>query len=70
MMNTLRVFRSPRDIVWGRGTFSHLREIPGKRVLIVTDRVMTKLGVTARAIDSFRKVVWRQGFLMKWSRSL
>lgn len=55
MVNTPRVFRSPRDIVWGRGTFSHLREIPGKRVLIVTDQVMTKLGVTARAMDSFRK---------------
>ena len=55
MVNTPRVFRSPRDIVWGRGTFSHLGEIPGKRVLIVTDQVMTKLGVTARATDYFRK---------------
>jgi alcohol dehydrogenase class IV len=55
MVKTQRVFRSPRDIVWGRGTFSHLSEIPGKRVLIVTDQVMTKLGVTAKATGFFRK---------------
>jgi alcohol dehydrogenase class IV len=54
-MSTLRVFRSPRDIVWGRGTFSHLQNIPGRRVLIVTDGVMTALGVTDRAKGYFRK---------------
>jgi alcohol dehydrogenase class IV len=54
-MGTLRVFRSPRDIVWGRGTFSHLQNIPGRRVLIVTDGVMTELGVTDRAKEYFRK---------------
>jgi alcohol dehydrogenase class IV len=55
MANALRVFRSPRDIVWGRGTFSYLRDITGKRALIVTDRVMTSLGVTARAKDYLQK---------------
>jgi alcohol dehydrogenase class IV len=54
-MSALRVFRSPRDIVWGRGTFSHLQDLPGRRVLIVTDGVMTALGVTDRAKDYFRK---------------
>ncbi len=54
-MNTPRIFRSPRDIVWGRGTFSHLGNSPGKRALIVTDKVMTGLGVPARAVDYFEK---------------
>jgi alcohol dehydrogenase class IV len=54
-MDTLRVFRSPRDIVWGRGALSHLGNVRGKRALIVTDEVMTALGVTVKAKDSFRK---------------
>jgi hypothetical protein len=54
-MNPFRAFRSPRDIVWGRGTFSHLGAVPGKRALIVTDGVMTKLGVTARAREHLQK---------------
>jgi alcohol dehydrogenase class IV len=54
-MNTMRVFRSPRESVWGRGAFSHLRSIPGKRALIVTDGMMTKLGVTARAKEDLQK---------------
>ena len=54
-MGGVRVFRSPRDIVWGRGTFSHLQTIPGARALIVTDRVMTALGVVDRAKDYFKK---------------
>ncbi len=54
-MNPLRVFRSPRDIVWGRGAFSHLEAVPGKRALIVTDGVMAKLGVTARAEEHLQK---------------
>lgn len=48
-MSTLRIFRCPRDIIWGRGSISYLENIAGKRALIVTDQVLTKLGVTARA---------------------
>ncbi len=48
-MNPPRLFRCPRDLVWGRGSFAHLENINRKRVLIVTDRVMTNLGVTLRA---------------------
>ena len=48
-MSTVRIFRSPRDIVWGRGSLGHLEKIPGKKALIVTDPVMTKLGWVARA---------------------
>ena len=55
MTAAFRVFRSPREIVWGRGTFSHLQKIPGTRALIVTDQVMTALGVTDRARDLFHK---------------
>lgn len=55
MMNSWKRFRSPRDIVWGRGSFSYLESIPGKRALIVTDKIMTKLGVTDRAKAYLRK---------------
>ena len=54
-MDTWRIYRSPRDIIWGRGSFSYLENIPGKRVLIVTDKVMTKMGVTARAKGYLQK---------------
>lgn len=55
VMDTRRIYRSPRDIIWGRGSFSYLENIPGKRVLIVTDKVMTKMGVTARAKGYLQK---------------
>lgn len=54
-MNPPRIFRCPRDIVWGRGGLAHLENIGRKRVLIVTDRVMTSLGVTSRAEEFLRK---------------
>lgn len=54
-MGAMRIFRSPRDIVWGRGSVSHLESIPGKKALIVNDPMMTKLGTAARARDYLRK---------------
>jgi len=54
-MSTMRIFRSPRDIVWGRGSISYLENIPGEKGLIVTDPVMTKLGAAARARDYLQK---------------
>jgi alcohol dehydrogenase class IV len=54
-MTPPRIFRTPRNIVWGRGSFSHLEQVPARRVLIVTDQVLTKLGVTDRAISFLKK---------------
>jgi alcohol dehydrogenase class IV len=54
-MSALRIFRSPRDIVWGRGSIAQLQNIPGEKALIVTDGVMTKLGTTARTRDYLQK---------------
>lgn len=54
-MNPPRSFRCPRDIHWGRGSLAHLETIGRKRALIVTDAVMTRLGVTARAEELLRK---------------
>ncbi|MEW6335682.1 MAG: iron-containing alcohol dehydrogenase, partial [Thermodesulfobacteriota bacterium] len=51
----IRTFRSPRDIIWGRGSLGHLEKIPGKRALIVTDPVMTALGTAARAEGYLQK---------------
>ncbi len=48
-MTAPRVFRTPRDIIWGRGSLSHLANISGNRALIVTDPSMTRLGVAERA---------------------
>ncbi|MEW6335684.1 MAG: iron-containing alcohol dehydrogenase [Thermodesulfobacteriota bacterium] len=54
-MNPPGTFRCPRDIHWGRGSLAHLETMGRKRVLIVTDAVMTRLGVTARAEELLRK---------------
>ena len=51
----MKIFVTPREIVWGRGSISHLEKIPGKRALIVTDETMTKLGTVARAEDYLKK---------------
>ena len=54
-MSAPRIFRSPRDIVWGRGSLAHLENIRGNRALLITDRVMTNLGTAARAESYLRK---------------
>lgn len=54
-MNPPRIFRCPRDVVWGRGSLAHLENIGRKRVLIVTDAVMTRLGVTSKTGEFLRK---------------
>lgn len=54
-MATPRIFRAPRNIIWGRGSISYLENIPGKRALIITDKVMVKLGVIAKATGYLQK---------------
>ena len=54
-MSAPRIFRCPRDIIWGRGSIAYLENIVGKRAMIVTDQVLTKLGVTARAREYLQK---------------
>ncbi len=54
-MSAPRIFRCPRDIIWGRGSIAYLENIVGKRAMIVTDQVLTKLGVTARVREYLRK---------------
>lgn len=51
----VRIFRSPRDIIWGRGSLGHLEKIPGTKALIVTDSVMTTLGIAERARTHLEK---------------
>ena len=50
-----KVFRTPREVVWGRGSISYLENIKGKRALIVTDKTMTKLGTVAKAEHYLKK---------------
>ena len=37
-MSEVKNFVTPREIVWGRGSLSHLEKIVGKRAIIVTDK--------------------------------
>lgn len=54
-MNAVRIFRSPREIIWGRGSLGHLERIQGKKALIITDPVMTQLGTAERAKTCLQK---------------
>ena len=69
-MNPPRTFRCLRDIIWGRGSLVHLETIGRKRVLIMTDAVMTRLGVTARAEEFLRRGVQKRRYSTAWNRSL
>jgi len=52
---TVRIFITPREVVWGRGSISYLENIKGKRALIVTDKTMTELGTVAKAEQYLKK---------------
>lgn len=56
-MATYRLHRSPRDIIWGRGSISYLETIPAKRAMIVADSALTKLGM----IDRVKKILQKGG---------
>ncbi len=45
---TYRQFVVPRDIFYGPGALDALRTLPGKRVLVVTDPVVRRLGIVER----------------------
>lgn len=47
-LKTLMKIRYPRDIIWGRGSIAYLEEISRKRALIMTDKVLRRLGIVAR----------------------
>ena len=48
-MAEAKIFVTPRELVWGRGSLSHLAKIEGKRALIVTDKNMVNLGIVDQA---------------------
>ncbi len=48
-------FVSPREIVWGRGSVQYLEKIQGKKALIVTDKILVKVGAVAKAENSLKK---------------
>lgn len=54
-MSEVKNFVTPREIVWGRGSLSHLEKIVGKRAIIVTDKNMVKAGMVARAEEYLKK---------------
>jgi alcohol dehydrogenase class IV len=54
-MATYRLFRSPRDIIWGRGSISYLETIPAKRAMIVADAALSKVGIIDRVKEILQK---------------
>jgi alcohol dehydrogenase class IV len=49
------IFRCPRDIAWGRGSIARLEEFSSQRILIVTDKGMTKVGSSFKVQEHLRK---------------
>ncbi|MBS7608879.1 MAG: iron-containing alcohol dehydrogenase [Thermoproteota archaeon] len=47
-------FTSPKSIVFGEGALEYLKEIEGKKALIVTDKVIRRLGFAEKAASYLR----------------
>ena len=54
-MAEAKTFITPREIVWGRGSLSHLEKIEGERAIIITDKNLVKLGYIDQAKRYLRK---------------
>ena len=48
-------FTSPKSIVFGEGALEYLREIEGKRALIITDKVIRNLGFVEKVTSYLRE---------------
>jgi alcohol dehydrogenase class IV len=48
-------FTSPKSIVFGEGALEYLREIEGKRALIITDKVIRNLGFVEKVASYIRE---------------
>ena len=48
-------FTSPKSIVFGEGALEYLREIAGKRALIITDKVIRDLGFVEKVASYIRE---------------
>jgi len=48
-------FTSPRTIVFGEGALEYLKELEGKRVFIVTDKVLRKLGIVDKVVEQLKE---------------
>jgi len=48
-------FTSPRTIVFGEGALEYLKELEGKKVYIVTDKVLRKLGIVDKVVEQLKE---------------
>jgi len=48
-------FTSPRTIVFGEGALEHLKELEGKKVFIVTDKVLRELGIVDKVVEQLKE---------------
>jgi len=49
-------FTTPRTIIFGEGALEYLKEVEGKRALIVTDKVINKLGFVDKVAKYLKEV--------------
>ncbi len=49
-----RTFLTPKEIIWGRGGVQALEKIKGKKALIITDKIMVKIGAVEK-VESYLK---------------
>jgi len=49
-------FTTPRTIIFGEGALDYLKEVEGKRALIVTDKVINKLGFVDKVAKYLKEV--------------
>jgi acetaldehyde dehydrogenase/alcohol dehydrogenase len=52
---SFKVFNSPKELVWGRGSVQYLENVQGKKALIVTDKILVKVGAVARVENYLKK---------------
>ncbi len=48
-------FTSPRTIVFGEGALEYLKELEGKKVFIVTDKNLRKLGIVDKVVEQLKE---------------
>ena len=55
----MQEFNVSTKVFFGPGALERLRQVEGKRVLIVTDRFMDQLGVPGRVASRWSRPGWR-----------
>lgn len=52
--NEYQIFKTPNDIILGRGSIAYLKEIQGNRAIIISDNTMSELGIVEQICEQLR----------------